>query len=92
MTRLGLALALVCFQVAAAHADFDTGRDKLNAGDYKAAISELQKVTGKDRGEAKLLLARAQVATGDYAGAEATLTPLTQVKDATGTGTISNDD
>ncbi len=85
MRRLGLALALVCFDVAAAHADLAAGRDKLVAGDYKAAISELQKVTGKDRGDAKLLLARAQIATGDYAGAEATLAPLTQVKDSTGT-------
>jgi tetratricopeptide (TPR) repeat protein len=76
MRRLGLALAVVCLSVGAAHADVATGRDKLAAGDYKSAIAELSKITGRDRGEARLLLARAQVATGDYAGAEATLTPL----------------
>ena len=52
------------------------GSDKLIAGDYKVAIAELGKVTGKDRPAARMLLARAQLATGDYAGAEATLTPL----------------
>jgi cellulose synthase operon protein C len=61
-----------------AHADLASGQDKLIAGDYKAAIAELGKVTGKDRPAARLLLARAQIATGDHAGAEATLLPLTQ--------------
>src|SRR5215468_145222 len=65
-----------------AYADLASGRDKLIAGDYKAAITELGKVTGKDRSAARLLLARAQIATGDYAGAEATVAPLAQGKDA----------
>ncbi|MBA3541041.1 MAG: tetratricopeptide repeat protein [Deltaproteobacteria bacterium] len=59
-----------------AHADLATGRDKLTAGDYKTAIAELGKVTGNDRTTARLLLARAQVATGDLPGAIATVTPL----------------
>ena len=59
-----------------ARADLASGTDKLIAGDYKAAIAELGKVTGKDRTAARLLIARAQIATGDYAGAEATLGPL----------------
>ncbi len=81
-------LALLCplaFVIAAAgpaRADLATGRDKLLAGEYKTAIGELGKVVGKDRPAARLLLARAQAATGDYAGAEATLAPLTSGKDA----------
>ncbi|HEX3761108.1 MAG TPA: tetratricopeptide repeat protein [Kofleriaceae bacterium] len=80
--RLGLALVVVMTIGRAAHADLAAGRDKLIAGDYKAAIAELGKVTGKDRPAARLLLARAQIATGDYAGAEATVAPLAQGKDA----------
>ena len=37
-----------------------------------------RKVTGKDRRAARMLLARAQIATGDYAAAEATITPIAQ--------------
>src|SRR4051812_38975457 len=84
--RLGQALVVTLVVVLAtggvARADLAAGQDKLIAGDYKAAIAELGKVTGKDRPAARLLLARAQVATGDYAAAEATLTPLAQGKDA----------
>jgi tetratricopeptide (TPR) repeat protein len=81
---LGLALVVAMTASSAAHADLASGRDKLIAGDYKVAIADLGKVTGKDRPAARLLLARAQVATGDYAGAEATVAPLTQgpAKDA----------
>ncbi|MBC7974652.1 MAG: tetratricopeptide repeat protein [Myxococcales bacterium] len=81
-TRLGLAFVVVMSAAGVARADLATGQDKLIAGDYKTAIAELGKVGGKDRPAARLLLARAQRATGDYAGAEATLTPLTQGKDA----------
>ena len=77
-TRLGLALAVAMTASSVAHADLASGRDKLIAGDYKTAIAELGKVTGKDRPAARLLLARAQLATGDYAGAEATMAPLIQ--------------
>lgn len=77
-TRLGLALVVAMTAGRVAYADLATGRDKLIAGDYKVAIAELGKVTGKDRAAARLLLARAQLATGDYAGAEATLVPLAQ--------------
>jgi len=76
--RLGLALIVAVTASRLAHADLASGRDKLIAGDYKTAIAELGKVTGKDRPAARLLLARAQIATGDYAGAEATVAPLTQ--------------
>jgi predicted Zn-dependent protease len=65
-----------------ARADLTGGRDKLIAGDYKAALAELGKVSGKDRPAARLLIARAQLATGDYAAAEATIAPLAQGKDA----------
>jgi predicted Zn-dependent protease len=81
-TRLGLAFVVVMTATGIARADLAAGQDKLIAGDYKAAIVELGKVSGKDRPAARLLLARAQRATGDYAGAEATLVPLTQGKDA----------
>ena len=47
--RLGLALVVAMTAGRVAHADLASGRDKLIAGDYKAAISELGKVTGKDR-------------------------------------------
>ena len=67
----------MCASANLARADLATGRDKLTAGDYKTAISELGKVTGKDRPAARILLARAQLTTGDYAAAEATITPLT---------------
>ena len=79
--RLGLALVVAMTAGGVAHADLTAGRDKLTAGDYKAAIVELGKVTGKDRPAARLLLARAQLATGDHAGAEATIAPLAQGKD-----------
>src|ERR1041384_1133061 len=80
--RLGLALVVAMTAGRVARADLATGRDKLTAGEYKAAIAELGKVTGKDRPAARLLLGRAQIATGDYAGAEATIAPLAQGKDA----------
>ena len=76
MTSTRLGLALVVAMTGVAHADLASGTDKLIAGDYKAAITELGKVSGKDRPAARLLLARAQIATGDYAAAEATLVPL----------------
>ena len=79
-----LCLALVCLLAVgrAARADFAAGRDKLIAGEYKTAIGELTKVVGKDRPAARILLARAQVAMGDYAAAEATLIPFSSGKDA----------
>ncbi len=83
-TRSALALFIVCGLGTAAHADLATGRDKLVSGDYKRAISELTAVTGKDRNAARLLLARAQIISGEHAAAEGTLTPLSQTKDATG--------
>lgn len=70
-----LALALAA---APARADLDGGRDKLIAGDYKAAIAELGRISGKDRAAARLLLARAQLETGDYAAAEATAQSVVQ--------------
>jgi len=69
------ALAVLCTS-SWAYADLATGRDKLTAGDYKAAIAELRNVSGKDRDAARILLARAQTATGDYAAAEGTIAPL----------------
>ena len=80
--RLARAFLVVLFVSGTAHADLTTGRDKLIAGDYKTAITELGKVDGKDRTAARILLARAQIATGDFAGAEGTLTPLATGKDA----------
>jgi tetratricopeptide (TPR) repeat protein len=84
MTRMRLCVASLVVMVAGgiAHADLTTGRDKLIAGDYKVAIAELGKVIGKDRAAAQILKARAQITTGDVAGADATLTPLVGGKDA----------
>ncbi|HSD88797.1 MAG TPA: tetratricopeptide repeat protein [Kofleriaceae bacterium] len=81
-TRSSLAVVILCALGTVAQADLATGRDKLSAGDYKTAIAELTKVSGKDRTAARILLARAQVETGDYAAAESTITPLSQGKDA----------
>lgn len=75
----GALATMVGVGVGVAHADLQTGKDKLTAGDYKTAIAELTKVTGKDRAEAQLLLGRAQTETGDYAGAEKTLGAITDV-------------
>jgi len=77
-----LAVLLLCASGTLARADLATGRDKLVAGDYKTAISELAKASSKDRPAAQLLLARAQLATGDYAGAERSVTALASGKDA----------
>ena len=79
-----LAMALVMALAGPARADLATGRDKLIAGDYKTAVAELGRVVGKDRPAARLLLAKAQAATGDFAGAEQTLVPLTALKDSAG--------
>lgn len=72
--KLAVALAALALGLAAApaHADLEGGRNKVIAGDYKAATAELARVSGKDRSAARLLLARAQLETGDYAAAEAT--------------------
>ena len=80
--RLRLALLVVLATGGAARADLAAGRDKLAAGDYKNAIVELKKVTGKDQPAARVLLGRALLATGDYAGAEQTLQPMASGKDA----------
>lgn len=80
-----LALALVALGLAVAapaRADLGSGRDKLVAGDYKGALAELAKVSGSERPEARLLIARAQLETGDYAAAEASALAVSQSKDA----------
>jgi tetratricopeptide (TPR) repeat protein len=76
---VGAALLLAS---ASAHADLQSGSDKLAAGDYKGAIADLQKVTGKDKGAAKLVLFEAQLATGDLTGAETTAQAAAGDKDA----------
>lgn len=77
---VGLAVVFV-LPAADAHADLATGRDELVSGDYKAAIAELGRVTGKDRVAARLLLARAQLTVGDTAAAQATVAALAKEKD-----------
>jgi len=80
--KLASALCILCAIEGAALADLASGRDKLIAGDYKGAIAELAKVTGKDRTAARVLLARAELETGDYTAAEATATALGKDVDA----------
>ena len=72
----------LCARRRPRYADLATGRDKLVAGDYKTAIAELSKVTGKDRAAARILLARAQIETGDYAAAEGDARTARAGKDA----------
>lgn len=79
--RMPLALSLLCAIGSTARADLASARDKLVAGDYKGAITELGKIGGKDRTAARLLLARAELATGDYAGTVATATSIAQGTD-----------
>ncbi|HTJ44866.1 MAG TPA: tetratricopeptide repeat protein [Kofleriaceae bacterium] len=82
MPRLAAAVAAALLTLAAtAHADLATGREKLATGDYKTALGELAKVSGKDRGEARLLLAAAQRLTGDYANAEQTAIGVAKDRD-----------
>jgi predicted Zn-dependent protease len=81
MKRPWIGLVVVLVTAQHARADLATGRDKLAVGDYKVAVAELGKVAGKDRPAARVLLARAQLAIGDYAGAEATALPLATGKD-----------
>ncbi|MEJ7598961.1 MAG: tetratricopeptide repeat protein, partial [Kofleriaceae bacterium] len=81
---IAMGVAVVFLGGTPAVADLTTGRDKLVAGDYKTAIAELTKVTGKDRPTARTMAARAQIVLGDHAGAEATLVPLAATKDAQG--------
>jgi cellulose synthase operon protein C len=76
-----VALALALAVTGSARADLSSSADKLVAGDYKAAIAELQRLTGKERSAARLLLARAQLETGEYAAAEATAAAVVQSKD-----------
>ena len=56
--------------VARARADLAEGRDKLIAGEYKAAVAVLENVKGKDRPAARLLMVQALLATGDHPAAE----------------------
>lgn len=76
--RIGLALIVVFAATGPARADLAAGREKFTAGDYKTAKTELERVSNKDRPTARVLLARVQIATGDYAAADATLAPLVQ--------------
>jgi Tfp pilus assembly protein PilF len=75
-TRLATALYVVCATVGVARADLQAGRDKLDKGDYKAAIAELGTIKGKDKAAAQVLIARAMIATGDYESADKMLAPL----------------
>ncbi len=80
--RLAAAVVVaVALAASPARADLTSGRERLAGGDYKAAVSELTKVNGKDRAAARLLLARAQLTVGDTAAAEATAAALARDKD-----------
>lgn len=68
--------------VGPAAADLAGGSEKLARGDYKAAVTELTKVKGTDAGPARVLIARAQLAVGDYKAAEATALAVSKDKDA----------
>ncbi len=76
-----MAVIALGLATATARADLATGRDRLTGGDYKAAIGELAKVSGKDRVAARLLMVKAQLAIGDTGGAEVTATALAKDKD-----------
>ncbi len=81
--RRVLAATAVLLGLAAgtARADLTTGRDRLTSGDYKGALAELARTSGKDRGAARALMVTAQLTIGDQAAAEATATALARDKD-----------
>ncbi len=65
-----MAVALVALlSVTTARADLASGRAKLVAGAYQDAITLLDKVGGKDRPAARLLMVSALLATGAYPAA-----------------------
>ncbi len=69
-TLLATVVVALTLAITPARANLAGGRDKLNAGDYKAAIALLNKVSGADRPAARLLLVQALMATGDHPAAE----------------------
>ncbi len=73
--------ALLLLEPGEARADLAGARDRLIAGDYKGAITEASKLSGKDRGEGALVKAEAQLLTGDLAAAEATAAAAAKDKD-----------
>lgn len=79
---VALTLAAVASFATTARADLATGSDRLTAGDYKGALGELTKVSGKDRAAARVLMVDAQLAIGDTAAAEVTASALAKDKDA----------
>jgi tetratricopeptide (TPR) repeat protein len=78
---VALTFAALAILVAPARADLASGRDRLTGGDYKGALGELAKVSGKDRAAARLLMVDAQLAIGDTGAAEATASALAKDKD-----------
>ncbi|MBK7540157.1 MAG: hypothetical protein IPI49_33350 [Myxococcales bacterium] len=77
---LVVALTVALIVAPVAHADLTTGRDKLIA-ETKAPWPSCPGGRA-DRAEARLLLARAQLETGDYPAAESSALALAQAKDA----------
>ncbi len=58
-----------------AHADVATARDRLTAGDYAGALTQLQKPSAAERNAAAVLTARVLFIKGDLVGALAALAP-----------------
>lgn len=79
------AVVIVSLLLGDAVASLESGQTKFLRGDYDGAIKDLGKVKGRDRGPARLMLARVYIQTGKYAEAEKEATDLT-----TG-GTVEND-
>lgn len=84
-TPLPLSIAVVaaiCLSGNVGWADLAAGREKWTAGDYRAAVAELSKVSGGDRIPARILTAKAQLAIGDYAAAEASASEVARTRNA----------
>jgi tetratricopeptide (TPR) repeat protein len=80
----GAAVVVLVALVAAApaRADLESGRDKLTTGAYADAIADLDRVGGKERAAARLLVVQAQLATGNYTAADAVARALAGEADA----------
>lgn len=63
--------AVLLTQAPLALADLTAARTSLNTGDYPAAETALRAATGRDRGEADLLLGQVLLTTGRYQEAQA---------------------
>lgn len=82
--RIIPAIVAICLSGNVGWADLASGRDQWTKGNYRAAIADLAKASAKDRSAARVVLAKAQIAVGDYAAAEASVAEIAAGGDSRG--------